>query len=134
MTHKIIDTREKRIMTEEQGEAIMRAFERFQPEGSTHLRLPPKEHLDREFRPGVCCEHEWIQMTLDPEGTRNLQRVFGETELGDRQTICARCRALALWEKGELFAYDAIALRPEKPERENPKSKNQRRPERRERR
>lgn len=126
MTYKIIDTREKRTMTEKQGEAIMRAYERFDSDATT-IRTPQKEHLDREFRRGICCEHEWLQLTLDEQGTKNLQKVFEETDLGDRQLICTRCKALSLWERGELFAFDAIALQPEKPERpEKPVRKERR--------
>ena len=129
MTYKIIDTREKRTMTKRQEEAVIREFERFQPEGSTHIKLPQPEHLVKTFRKNVCCEHAWVNVqALDGEGTKNMQEIFSEKELGDRQTFCSKCKALALWERGQIFAYDAIALQPEKPERE------ERRPNRKERR
>jgi hypothetical protein len=110
MVHKIINTREQRTMTKNQETAVIREFERFQPEGSTHIRTPQKEHLNVEFRPGVCCEHEWNQVSQDEESVKFIQKTFEETDIGDRQTICSKCQAMALWEKGELFAYDAIAL------------------------
>ena len=132
MTYKLIDTREKQTMTKKQEEAIVRAYERFQPEGSTHIKLPQREHLARSFRPSVCCEHDWLLMEPDKEGTANLQKTFEETDLGDRQTICTKCKALALWERGEIFAYDAIALAPqpeERPERKSGKpNRRERRP------
>lgn len=119
MTYKIIDTREKRAMTEKQGEAIMRAYERFDTDATT-IKTPQKEHLDRSYREAVCCGHAWQPIPPTEEGTKLLQKVFEETDIGDHQKICSVCGALSLWERGELWAYDAIfnAKKPEeKPDR-----------------
>lgn len=108
MAYKLIDTREKHTMTKRQEEAVVQAFERFQPEG-THIKLPQREHLAREFRASVCCEHKWLQVDITEEMKKFLQMTFEETDLGNQQLKCLTCGALSLWESGELFAYDAIA-------------------------
>lgn len=127
MTYKLIDTREKRTMTEKQGEAIMKAYERYDSSATT-VKVPQKEHLDRSFRPGVCCDHTWVKMDVsDEEGKKNLQKIFEETDIGDYQTICPKCKTLALWERGEIFAMDAIALAPQPPEKPERKPRKERR-------
>jgi hypothetical protein len=124
MTFKIIDTREKPAMSKKHEEALYKAFEGFQPEGSIHIKTPQKEHLDVSFKESLCCGHAWQPIPPAPETTKFLQATFEETDLGNAQKICSICGALSLWENGQLFAYDAIAnaeKNEEKPERKSNK-------------
>jgi predicted SAM-dependent methyltransferase len=127
MVYKLIDTREKHVMTKKQEEAVTQAYERFQPEGSTHIKLPQREHLERSYREGVCCGHAWQPIVPSEETTKFLQATFEETELGDYQKLCSICGALSLWESGELFAYDAIANTEQPEKRDNQKPRRERR-------
>jgi hypothetical protein len=123
MTYKIIDTREKKTMTKRQGEAIMTAYERYDSDAIT-IKTPQREHLGGQFVPGYSCDHDWGQLNMEDAGAKEfLQMKFDETELGDQQMICSKCKAFSLWESGELFAYDAIVIEEEK---ENNKTRRSR--------
>lgn len=114
MVYKVINTRETRNMSEKQMNAVLDAFERFQPEWSTQIKVAQREHLGSEFDPKFCCEHTWTDVA--PEMYEYVRKRFDETDLGDRVTVCPKCQAFALWEDGKLFAYDAIMIEEEKQE------------------
>ncbi len=99
----------------------MGTFERFEQDyygdGPT-VRVPQREHLGTELRPGVCCDHDWVVVPEDEETREALRRTFEETDLGSEQGYCALCGALSLWdflpdrldeEQLMVFAYDATA-------------------------
>ena len=119
-TRKIVNTREPRSMTREQEDAIVNAFERFNPERSTSIQVPKRDHLGTSWKKEFCCKHEWNLLNMEaPEAVIFLQKKFEEEELGDAQMQCARCGAFSLWEGGKLFAYDAIDLVNDEPVKES---------------
>ena len=119
-TYKTFNAQEKRTMSKSQERAVERAFERFDSDAVT-VRVPQLEHLRKQFRPGLCCEHKWALVELDEASAKDLKKRFDEQDLGEFQTICTveGCEALALWsklpdrfgeEKMTMWAIDARVL------------------------
>ena len=113
MSYKIIDTQEKRSMSKRQEQAVVEAFDSYG--GRTQLHVPKRFSLGGKFVKGYSCEHDWAQLNMSDIGMKEfLQKKFDETELGNEQKVCNKCKAFSLWENGQLFAYDAIVIEEEK--------------------
>jgi hypothetical protein len=113
MVTKVIDVQERRNMSKRQEQAVVEAFESYG--GRTQVQAPRRFSLGGEFVEGYCCKHDWEHLNLSDVGMKEfLKKKFDETELGNEQKVCSKCKAFSLWENGSLFAYDAIVIEEEK--------------------
>jgi hypothetical protein len=117
-TYRTFNAGEKRTMTKSQERAVERAFDRYDSDAQT-VRVPQLEHLRCEFRPAVCCKHDWLRVDATPEKLAELSKRFDEPNLGPVQAVCAHCGTLALIDTMEdrfgsmvftLWAMDSLVM------------------------
>jgi hypothetical protein len=119
MVRKIVEIGKPKEVTPQMERAIMKAYEEFAEEDEEYWKAPYRSDLTREFRPSVCCDHDWKSALDLPSGVdRFLRNAFDEPDLGGHPSYCARCGAIGLFDRmpdrmgvevSTLWVYDATA-------------------------